>query len=170
MRNKKLILGIIILVAVFLGLSFGINNFVDQLKNLNKENSTLIEENNKLKKEISEQIGTISNLNSEIEKREEIIKKLPKLEPYMVEKLKTKGLKGDCQEIISDLMKHSELIPYEGIVGGKMGFYDESKIHVLTDQWVLAEFNDGHIGGYMLLKYEYSNNKILWKVIESYLM
>ena len=87
----------------------------------------------------------------------------------MILQMKTKGFKGGSEEIISDLVKHKELIPYKGVVGGIMNFYDDSKIYVLTDQWVFASFNDGHIGGYMLLKYELSNGKILWKVMNSYL-
>ncbi|HVJ47992.1 hypothetical protein [Desulfitobacterium sp.] len=87
----------------------------------------------------------------------------------MLLRLQSKGFKGDPQEIVSDLRKHSELIPYKGVLGGTMGFYNENAIHVLTDQWVLASFNDGHIGGYMLLKYDWNDGEFSWKVMESYL-
>ncbi len=69
-----------------------------------------------------------------------------------------------------DLVKHPELITYKGVLGGTMGFYFENKIWVLTDKWVLAWFEDGHVGGYILLEYTVSDDgKISWKVIDSYL-
>jgi len=73
------------------------------------------------------------------------------------------------QDIINDLISHPELIPYDGVLGGKMGFYYPDEIRVLTDRWVLAGFDDGHINGYMLLSYSIDNGKISWKVIDSYL-
>lgn len=76
--------------------------------------------------------------------------------------------KAGSQDIINDLMKHDELIPYEGVLGGKMNFYSEKDIFVLSDKWVLAYFEDGHIGGNMLLEYSIKDDKISWKVIDSY--
>ena len=67
-------------------------------------------------------------------------------------------------------MKHRELIPYEGVLGGQMGFYDENGIQILDSRWVLADFEDGHIAGRMLLEYQVSNEgQISWKVLNSYL-
>jgi len=34
-------------------------------------------------------------------------------------------LSDPVQDIVSDLTKHGELIPYEGTLGGTMRFYDE---------------------------------------------
>jgi hypothetical protein len=51
-----------------------------------------------------------------------------------------------------------------------MNFYDDSKIWVLTKKWVLAYFEDGHIAGYLLLKYEVTESgKINWKTLASYI-
>ena len=92
------------------------------------------------------------------------------LQRWDVEKLKAKGLREPIQEIKADLMKHRELIPYEGVLGGKMGFYNENGIQILDSRWVLAAFEDGHIGGRMLLEYQVSNGgQISWKVLDSYL-
>jgi len=67
-------------------------------------------------------------------------------------------------------MKHNELIPYGGVLGGTMGFWSESDIHVLTLKWVFASFDDGHILEHMLLEYKVSDDgKISWKVLASYL-
>jgi len=55
-------------------------------------------------------------------------------------------------------------------MGGTMGFYSQKDIHVLTSRWVLASFEDGHIGGRMLLEYDVSSGgEIQWKVISAYL-
>lgn len=73
------------------------------------------------------------------------------------------------KDIINDLMQHPELIPYDGVLGGTMGFYDLESIQVLSDRWVYAGFDDGHINGYMLLSYRINDGKISWEVIDSYL-
>jgi len=73
------------------------------------------------------------------------------------------------KDIINDLMKHPKLIPYDGVLGGTMGFYDPEGIHMLSGRWVFAGFDDGHINGYMLLSYSIKDGKISWEVIDSYL-
>ena len=79
-------------------------------------------------------------------------------------------LQRSQEDIVSDLMGHKELIPYKGVMGGAMGFYSQNDIHVLTSRWVLASFEDGHIGGQMLLEYVISpSGEIQWKVISAYL-
>ncbi|MFI5372954.1 MAG: hypothetical protein ACHQ52_15470, partial [Candidatus Eisenbacteria bacterium] len=64
-----------------------------------------------------------------------------------------------------DLMKHPELIPYPGVEGGTMGFYSADWIRILGGRWVFARFEDGHIGGTMLLEYQVRNGHITWKRI-----
>jgi len=89
---------------------------------------------------------------------------------WHIERLKRKGLQDPIKDIITDLMKYNELIPYEGTLGGTMGFYHEDNIHILSPKWVFASFEDGHTGGHMLLEYQVSNEgTISWKVIDSYL-
>jgi len=84
--------------------------------------------------------------------------------------LQKKGLSRLEEALTTDLMGHRELIPYEGVMGGTMGFYSKENIHVLTARWVLASFEDGHIGGHMLLEYAVSpGGEIRWKVISAYL-
>ena len=73
------------------------------------------------------------------------------------------------KDMINDLRKHPELIPFDGVLGGTMGFYDPEGIHILSDRWVFAGFDDGHINGYMLLSYSINDEKISWEVIDSYL-
>jgi len=84
--------------------------------------------------------------------------------------MQKKGLKDPVNDIISDLKQHRELIPFGATMGGIMNFYDSSKIWILTNKWVLAYFEDGHKGGYLLLEYEVAaGGKFIWKVLASYL-
>jgi hypothetical protein len=85
-----------------------------------------------------------------------------------IQAMKKKGLHDPINEIIADLKQHRELIPYKGVLGGTMNFYDDSKIWVLTKKWVLAYFEDGHVAGYLLLEYEVTQGgKIRWKTVAS---
>jgi len=94
----------------------------------------------------------------------------PKLSLQEIQYLKEKGLKNPVNDIIADLVKHNELIPYQGVLGGKMGFQSEKDIYVVSTKLVRASFDDGHAGGWMLLEYQVTDeNKISWKVLESYL-
>ena len=69
----------------------------------------------------------------------------------------------------NDLLKHPELIPYSGILGGTMNFYTED-MTVIGDKWVMAYFEDGHIGGYSLFTYTGDQNNISWILLDSYIL
>jgi len=93
----------------------------------------------------------------------------PGLLPWEKEALQKKGLQDPVNDLVSDLQQHPELIPHGGVLGGTMGFGFPDKIHVLTDRWVLAYFEDGHIAGWMLLEYQVARGgRITWRVIDSY--
>jgi hypothetical protein len=86
---------------------------------------------------------------------------------FFIERFKEKGLSNPVQDIVSDLMKHPELIPYKAKAGGEMHFY-EKEIWILNEKWVYAYFEDGHFAGYLLLEYSISDEgKINWKRIAS---
>ncbi len=60
-----------------------------------------------------------------------------------------------------------ELTGLEGVLGGTLGFYSREDIHVLNDRWVLAWFEDGHIGGELLLKYEIDGDRnVHWTLLD----
>jgi len=87
-----------------------------------------------------------------------------------IQAMQKKGLKDPGNDIVSDLKQNGKLIPYQPSMGGTMNFYDQSKIWILTGKWVLAYFEDGHNGGYVLLEYEVkAGGKIAWKIVTSYL-
>ena len=92
------------------------------------------------------------------------------LRSWDIANLQKHGLSDPEEDLIADLMQHSELIPYKGVMGGTMGFYSSQDIHILSSRWVFAAFEDGHIGGHMLLEYRVDpGGKIHWRVIVAYL-
>ena len=85
-----------------------------------------------------------------------------------IQAMKKAGLKDPLNDIISDLKRHRELIPYEGSMGGTMNFLGPSKMWILTKKWVLAYFEDGHNGGYLLLEYNITKGGgIHWTILAS---
>ncbi|MBN1253701.1 MAG: hypothetical protein JXA50_00290 [Deltaproteobacteria bacterium] len=114
----------------------------------------------------------LGNRLVEMENEREVL--LDKIEASIGQTLLTSRdrvqLQRPQEDIVSDLMGHKDLISYKGVMGGTMGFYSQKDIHVLTSRWVLASFEDGHIGGHMLLEYAVSpEGTIQWKVISAYL-
>ena len=140
--------------------------FINTINNLNQAEKSYkdkIEKHNQEKKELiagykeKEKLFKISeNLK---------INNIALLE-YFIEEMKRKGLTNPVENIISDLQKHPELIPYEGTLGGTMGFYFKKEIWVLNNKWVFAYFEDGHTSGYLLLEYTVTDDgRINWKRI-----
>lgn len=70
--------------------------------------------------------------------------------------------------IIRDLLSKPELIPFDGRLGGSMGFYEEDNVYILSDSYVFARFTDGHVQGSMVLEYEMRpGNAISWRVLDA---
>jgi hypothetical protein len=108
--------------------------------------------------------NTIDQLNNKISELEQLLKTV--LHPPG---LKIKNVDNPISYLKNDLMERKDLIPYQGVLGGTMGFHDKNGIRVLNRKWVYARFDDGHIGGEMLLEYSISGDgKIDWKIIESF--
>ncbi|TKC19803.1 hypothetical protein [Robertmurraya kyonggiensis] len=79
------------------------------------------------------------------------------------------GFTGKVDDIKEDLIRHEDIIPYKGVLGGEMHFLND-EIIVLSHEWVFAPFDDGHTGGYLLLNFEIEGGKVTqWKVLDSYL-
>lgn len=83
-----------------------------------------------------------------------------------VAELEEMGLEDPAAHIRSDLMAHPELIPFPGVLGGRMGFYHGDEIAILTSEWAFARFGDGHVGGSCLLEYSIqADTTIRWEVL-----
>ena len=84
------------------------------------------------------------------------------LGPDEIEDLRGRGLADPVRDIKADLLRHPELIPIPGVLGGRMAFDGEDGIRILDEHWVYAEVSDGHIGGATLLAYEVRDGGIRW--------
>ncbi|MDZ4803913.1 MAG: hypothetical protein SGI90_03485 [Candidatus Eisenbacteria bacterium] len=85
---------------------------------------------------------------------------------YQIKKLQRGGVSDPLVDIARDLQGHPELLSVIPApeMGGKFGFYNPLGIHLLTTKWVLAEFDDGHGSGHMLLEFSVRDSgKIAWK-------
>jgi len=78
-----------------------------------------------------------------------------------------KGLHDPINDLATDLMKHNELIPCEGSVGGTPGFYSPDRIAVLSKDHVIADYDDGHVEGTVELTFIVSHGTISWTVVNS---
>lgn len=82
--------------------------------------------------------------------------------------LKKLGLADPPNDLRSDLAAHGELIPFEGVVGGTMNFYDRAGIVLLPGGYVYAQGDDGHILVHAVLSYQVATGgKITWKLLDA---
>jgi len=136
------------------------NSFEKAIAGTEREVSKWKERENILDKEIE----CLKNKLSEQQVAETL---LPKSNEILIHEIRQSGFNGEIKDIITDLEKHTELIPDKAILGGTMKFGD---IHVISDRWVMAYIEDGHIDGYMLLCYKWDGKGFIWKVIDSYIV
>lgn len=78
-------------------------------------------------------------------------------------KLKNQGINTPKVYIIDNLMRQNNLIPMKAVLGGNMQF---SRVSLLGKSWAIADFNDGHVGGEMLLNYSVKDTSIEWRVLK----
>ncbi len=69
---------------------------------------------------------------------------------YEGKKFLQKGIEDPETFIENSLRKQTDLIPMEGVLGGTMHF---GKIQILSSEWLIAEFEDGHIQGKAIYKF-----------------
>jgi hypothetical protein len=92
------------------------------------------------------------------------------LDNFQIKTLKARGLSDPVSQLPLDLMAHPELIPFEGVLGGTMGFFTPEGITILSPSWVFARFDDGHVMGSCLLEYEISpDTTIHWRLIKAHM-
>lgn len=91
-----------------------------------------------------------------------------KLSPSAAGRLRELGVADPEQALRSDLMKHPELIPFRGVLGGTPGFHDRGSIVLLPNRWVYAGFDDGHVEGSLVAAWDISpDGTISWKVVDA---
>ena len=94
------------------------------------------------------------------------------LSPHLIERpeidrLRELGLKDPIRDLITDLQRHPEVLPFQpSKLASQFGFYDSTQIRVLTGDWVYAYTEDGHVARPVLLRYRVlGGGRIEWKVI-----
>ncbi|MCC9167182.1 hypothetical protein [Pontibacter harenae] len=82
-----------------------------------------------------------------------------------VRKLQSRGLRNPESDLMNDLnRKQRQLIPADGQLGGTMAIRDS---RILNDRYAMAYYEDGHTGGYLLLKFHVANGTINWTVVDN---
>jgi hypothetical protein len=126
-------------------------------------------------------IEELSELNNRIRERNDSLSMVlqqiringavpPLLDEHQLEELKKAGLNDPVREIRESLVSDPDLISSSPVLGGKMGFYFYDGIHILNNRWVLAYFEDGHLAGSMVLRYQVDGNGgIKWEVVDEYI-
>ena len=80
--------------------------------------------------------------------------------------LQRSGLTNPEIDLRTDLISKQNILLPKGSLGGTMAIRE---VKVLTDRYVLAYFEDGHNGGYILLRFSVEPDKrIAWKVLDYY--
>ena len=78
--------------------------------------------------------------------------------------LRRAGFAAPAESLRADLVRHPELIPTEGVVGGTMAFRPDA-IYLLPGGHVWAIADDGHIETALLLRYTVkSDTTVAWSV------
>ncbi len=83
------------------------------------------------------------------------------------EKMKSGSLPDPRSHTLESLLVREDLIPWKGIHGGTMKIYDPSLVWFIGPRWCLAWVEDGHIGGYMLLRFDPGTEKPQWRLLDS---
>jgi hypothetical protein len=86
------------------------------------------------------------------------------LDELDIAKLKQEGLEDPPRQLRESLVARADLIPFPGVLGGTMRFLPDDGIVLLQPPHAFARFEDGHIGGSMLLEYTVlAGPEIEWK-------
>lgn len=93
----------------------------------------------------------------------------PRLSEFELLRLQRRGLRNPVFDLIQDLAGRTDLIPAEAFFGGSMHIIT-AETYVLTDRWVLAGFEDGHVRGNLWLEYVVDQSGgISWRVLGWYM-
>lgn len=118
---------------------------------LERKIDSLSEENTYLKSQLNE-IDLVSHSEDEIY--------------FNREKFKSFGIENSSEYIEKQLTEHTDLIPLKALLGGTMRY---TQIKVLNEKWILAHYEDGHIAGQSIYKYDLNKNgDIDFTLLDSY--
>lgn len=86
---------------------------------------------------------------------------------FEIQQLRKLGLENPLSDLKNDLMQKSDLIKFDGVLGGTMRILSHDSIALLHGGWAYAVFEDGHISGGMLLEYNVKQGVIEWKLLQT---
>lgn len=92
---------------------------------------------------------------------------LGRLSASATEQLKAKGLPNPEADLKAHLTQNQgEILRQKGTLGGTTALRD---IQILNERYALAYYEDGHQGGYLILRYEVQPaGRIAWLVLDRY--
>jgi len=93
---------------------------------------------------------------------------LGQLSPTEISRLRSKGLRSPEVDLKADLTANQRQILQQqnDTLGGTMAIRD---IQILNERYALAYFEDGHVGGYLILRFQVqSGGQISWEVLDAY--
>lgn len=167
--NKERIIWLVIALVLMLTIVLIIVKYQGALVSAKAKISSLEQERTALLDQDAALNSELANLKMQIKESGQDLILSPFSKSEINRELERKGLKMGEAEVIADLLKNGGLIPVEGVLGGAMTFFAE-ETYVISDHWVLAYFEDGHVGGNMLLKYEIQEGQITWEAVDYYLL
>ncbi len=86
-----------------------------------------------------------------------------------IARLKKLGLENPAVALRADLAAHAELLPFEGVLGGRMAFYDKEGMVLLPGGYVYAPGDDGHYLVHAMLRYEVEpGGTVRWKLLDAH--
>ena len=86
-----------------------------------------------------------------------------------IAQLKKLGLPEPISALKSDLARQGKLLPYPGVLGGTMAFYDKEGMIFLPGFYVYAPAEDGHYMVHAVLRYAVQpGGKIQWKLVDAH--
>lgn len=82
-------------------------------------------------------------------------------------RLSTKTRPEPRSWLTENLLSRQDLIPWKGVHGGTMKIFDPSLVWFIGPTWCIAWVEDGHIGGYILLKFDAGAEDAQWRLLDS---
>lgn len=143
---------LIIIIFFFSILSCEKQNHKDNLvfEKLNSENNFLKRKNDSLNRELKK-ANLKGNYWFDVE--------------YEGVNFVNKGINDPEKYIENALRQKTELIPLKPTLGGKMIF---DNILILGEEWIIADYSDGHVEGRTIFSYKLNNkDKLEFKILKS---
>ena len=83
--------------------------------------------------------------------------------------LKKLGLEDPISALKADLAAQEELLPFKGVLGGRMAFYDKEGMVFLPGGYVYAPGDDGHYLVHAILRYGVEpGGTIHWSLLDAH--